>query len=170
MIRESEAILLVRQHLADTPKYDHSRAVAELMRRLSGLCRGDAVLWAVTGLLHDLDIYETAENRSRHGMVAAEWSFQLLPDVALDAIRAHDHRTGVRSDTSLAQALKLADILVASIERSLDDYRGEEDCPPVKIPAEMMSAAVAAAATLKLDLSRVAVMATDAVRLVQALR
>ena len=79
------------------------------MARLATLLGEDHVLWEVTGLCHDLDFEATADDRGRHGLLTAEWLEDDLPNVALSAIRSHDHRTGMMSDTALALALKLAD-------------------------------------------------------------
>jgi len=68
----------------------------------------------VTGYCHDLDYFVTQNDPTRHGMLTAEWLQDDLPDVALAAIRAHDYRTGVRSETSLADALKLADAVAVA--------------------------------------------------------
>ncbi len=81
------------------------------MKHLANLLDEDAELWQITGVCHDLDFAETESDRSQHGLVAAEWLKSDLPPVALLAIQAHDHRTGVVSETRLADALKLADAL-----------------------------------------------------------
>ncbi|MCT7374062.1 hypothetical protein [Chelativorans salis] len=47
----------------------------------------------------------------RSSLVTAEWLKNDLPPVALLAIQAHDHRTGIVSETNLADALKLADAI-----------------------------------------------------------
>ncbi|RYG47056.1 hypothetical protein EON79_08425 [bacterium] len=52
-----------------------------------------------------------ARLRSRHGLVAAEWLAGRLPEDALQAIRAHDHRTGEVSDTPLGIGLRMTDAL-----------------------------------------------------------
>ncbi|MHC1551280.1 hypothetical protein [Phyllobacterium sp. K27] len=81
------------------------------MKQLANILNEDSVLWEITGICHDLDFDQTKADRRRHGMLAAEWLEQDLPPVALLAIQSHDHRTGVLSDTTLADALKLADAL-----------------------------------------------------------
>jgi hypothetical protein len=138
MISETEAAALLQEHLADTPKYGHSRAVGEMLRQLARICHADPKLWVMTGLLHDLDIYHTKGDRTRHGLLAAAWIGERLPAAALDAICAHDHRTGVRPNSTLALALKLADILVVTVERAA--FQGtplRSDAPPRSGPAPL---------------------------------
>ncbi len=111
MLGAVAATALVARQLGDTSRARHSIFVGYVMRRLAAATGHDAGLWYVTGLVHDLDYFETAEDRSRHGLVAADWLSGELPEAALDAIRAHDHRTGVTAVTPIARALKLADAL-----------------------------------------------------------
>ena len=47
-------------------------------------------------------------------MIATDWLRNDLPEAALLAIRSHDHRTGVESETPLADALKLGDALAVA--------------------------------------------------------
>jgi HD superfamily phosphodiesterase len=109
MLSTEEANRLILVHLGQSSRARHSVFVGFLMARLATLLGEDHVLWEITGLCHDLDFEATADNRSRHGLLAAEWLEDDLPNVALSAIRSHDHRTGIISDTVLALALKLAD-------------------------------------------------------------
>ncbi|MEJ8573704.1 hypothetical protein [Microbaculum marinum] len=97
------------RHLADSGKATHCRVVAHVMRGLATVRRQDADLWEIVGVCHDFDDVVTRRNRELHGIKTAEWLENDLPREALDAIRAHDHRTGVRADTEIADALKLAD-------------------------------------------------------------
>jgi hypothetical protein len=121
MISRAEAVALLREHLDDTPRAAHSRLVAHIMREAAHHFRADSALWEVVGLCHDLDFFETATDPAAHGLLAAERLRGKLPEEALAAIRAHDHRTGVRSESLLADMLKLADVLAV-----LDDVLGRE--------------------------------------------
>lgn len=116
MLSRSEAEAELERNLGQSPRARHSRCVALILEALARNLGEDADLWAVTGLLHDIDFEQTGTSPERHGLLAAEWLAGRLPDQALDAIRAHDHRTGVTADTSLAAALKLADALAVILE------------------------------------------------------
>ncbi len=111
MLTLDQAHRLIDQHLGDAPRAAHSVFVADIMRGLAVQLGHDALIWELTGLCHDLDFIAVAGDWSRYGLLAAEWLADDLPPDALEAIRAHDHRTGVTSNTSLAAALKLSDAL-----------------------------------------------------------
>lgn len=106
----------LHQRLSDSHKIAHSLFVAQLMVELATELGEDRGLWEVVGICHDLDEEVTRDCRERHGMLTAEWLERQLPIDALDAIRAHDHRTGFISETKLADGLKLADTLAISDE------------------------------------------------------
>jgi hypothetical protein len=118
MLGRTEALDLVRQHLGETPRAAHTYVVAHLMRRLAAELGEDAELWEVVALCHDLDFFATSNDRSQHGLLTVQWLGGGLPRSAQQAIAAHDHRTGVRSDTLLADMLRLADA-VAVIDQGL---------------------------------------------------
>lgn len=111
MLSIAEANNLIRFHLGEGLRARHSVFVGYVMAHFAKLLGEDPVLWEVTGLCHDLDFEVTADDRSQHGLLAAEWLRDDLPDVALGAIQSHDHRTGISSDTKLALALKLGDAI-----------------------------------------------------------
>ena len=109
MLSIAEAHALVERHLRDTSRATHTRVVAHLMRRLAEHFSADGTLWEVVGLCHDLDFFETADDRTRHGLVSVSWLGDRLPEAARQAIAAHDHRTGICAGTMLADMLKAAD-------------------------------------------------------------
>lgn len=110
------------KHLAeDVQKVRHSKVVALLMKHLAEVTGQDAILWEIVGLCHDLDDSMTKTDRHLHGILTAQWLEGRLPCEALDAIRAHDHRSGLSSDTQLANALKLTDALaIADMDAGRD--------------------------------------------------
>lgn len=116
MLTNEAAIEELHQRLSDHHKIAHSLFVAKLMVELATLLGEDQGLWEIVGICHDFDEEVTRDCRERHGMLTAEWLEGQLPIDALDAIRAHDHRTGFVSETKLADGLKLADTLAISDE------------------------------------------------------
>ena len=112
----AEAEALVDEKLGSTPRATHSRQVAALMDLLASHWGADRELWTVVGLVHDLDYFVIGEGWTRHGVLAREWLEGQLPDDALMAIAAHDHRTGIRCDSLLGDMLRLADALAITIE------------------------------------------------------
>ena len=117
----AEAEQLVAGRLGVSPRAAHSRFVGLLMERLAPELGANPELWRIVGLVHDLDYLTVEGDWSRHGRLTAEWLAGRLPDDALVAIAAHDHRTGVESTTPLSECLRLADGLAV-----LDEHAGRE--------------------------------------------
>ncbi|CAN7298357.1 HD domain-containing protein [Devosia sp. LjRoot16] len=117
----AEAEQLVAERLGASPRAAHSRFVGLVMQRLATKLGADAGLWRIVGLAHDLDYFAVDGDWSRHGVLAAEWLKGRLPDEALTAIAAHDHRTGLESAAPIAECLRLADGLAV-----LDEDAGRD--------------------------------------------
>lgn len=94
--------------------------VAKMMRAVALRVDEDAELWALVGLLHDLDYDEVGRegNMRKHGMVAAEKLKDKLPEECLYAIKAHDYRTGFKPESRLDKALIAVDTVAIVVERS----------------------------------------------------
>ena len=114
LIEEAHNQVVAR--LGSTKRAEHSVFVGYIMRLLADRLGADITIWEVVGLCHDLDFFDTAGDRRLHGILAASWLANDLPPEALDAIRAHDHRTGVKAHTAIADALKLADAFAIAVE------------------------------------------------------
>ena len=87
----------------------HMIAVAAIMRGLAEKLGENIPLWEAVGLLHDIDYEEVGNDWNRHGLVSAEMLVDDLPEQGLQAIRAHNPRTGVVAKTPLDIALMAAD-------------------------------------------------------------
>ncbi len=111
MVSREGALALVQRELKSEKRREHSLAVARRMERAAAALGADPEEWYLTGLLHDIDLELTQDDMKMHGVLARAMLEGLLPPDALLAIEAHDLRTGVRSDTALAQALRFADVL-----------------------------------------------------------
>ncbi len=109
MLTLDAAHRLVSEHLGASSRARHSLFVGQLMKRLAAHLEDDPLVWELVGLCHDLDFRVTEQQREQHGLITALWLAGELPPEALDAIKAHDHRTGFTADTGIAAALKLAD-------------------------------------------------------------
>ncbi|WFU77662.1 HD domain-containing protein [Bradyrhizobium sp. CIAT3101] len=117
MLTVLDAELLIKQHLGDTPRADHSRFVAHILRMLAPSFSASADFWEVVGLCHDLDYFHTSGNWSQHGLLTVRWLGDSLPAEAQNAIASHDHRAGIQADTTLADMLKAADAIAIIDER-----------------------------------------------------
>jgi hypothetical protein len=89
MTRE-EAFVLLKQHLKNKNLQKHCMAVEAAMAHFAKYFGEDEEMWALAGLLHDLDYESTVDNFARHGKDSVE----LLKDKGLDekilyAIEAH---------------------------------------------------------------------------------
>ncbi|MCX6633061.1 MAG: HDIG domain-containing protein [Candidatus Solibacter sp.] len=100
----------LRAKLPEARYLRHSVAVEAIMREMAVARIDDADQWGLAGLLHDIDIGETASDLSRHGVVGA----QILRDLGFNAavvhaVNAHDARAGVARTSRLDHAVYCAD-------------------------------------------------------------
>ena len=102
--------------IAHSSKLNHSLLVSSLMGRLAGFLDSDLDTWMLVGLLHDLDYDETVDDRTKHGVIAANRLSGMLPEEALLAIQRHDHRTGMLPETDLDYALIFCDAVSMVLE------------------------------------------------------
>jgi putative nucleotidyltransferase with HDIG domain len=106
------AVTLLRGRVSDPHKLRHSFAVEAIMRELAREAGGDPAQWGLAGLLHDIDLAETAAvgNPSKHGVVGARLlAEQGYSEAVVHAIEAHDDAAGVERTRPIAHALYCAD-------------------------------------------------------------
>lgn len=141
MIPRDDAWQLLNEHVSDPVLLKHARETEVIMRALAARLGRDEDLWAVTGLLHDLDYETTKDDPAAHTLkttdILAERGF---PTDALQAIKAHnwdnlgidrastfdyalaaaESLTGILVATALVQPTKkLADVKVKSVRKKL---------------------------------------------------
>lgn len=107
-----------RDLVSSTSRLIHSFTVSSLMGRLAQLLDADVEMWMLVGALHDLDYDETHDDRTQHGVVAAQRLAEVLPDEALRAILCHDHRAGFSPESDLDYGLILCDSVALVIEET----------------------------------------------------
>lgn len=93
MLTRDEAVLLLNEEKTDPGLMRHalaSEAVFEELALRLGQPDEVADLWAMTGLLHDVDYPRTKDNPAMHGLAAAEIIADKLPAEAIYAIQAHN--------------------------------------------------------------------------------
>lgn len=89
----------------------HALAVEAAMRAYARKFGEDEELWAVTGLLHDMD-YERYPSPEEHPYKGVEYLRQAgYPEEMLDAIMGHADYTGAPRTTRMAKALFAVDEL-----------------------------------------------------------
>src|SRR5712691_3512082 len=87
-----QARALAREKTEKETTFRHLVSVEGVMRRLGRHFSEDEERWALTGLFHDLDQDQTADDPERHAYVAAEWlrSAGVEEDV-VNGVLAHAH-------------------------------------------------------------------------------
>jgi putative nucleotidyltransferase with HDIG domain len=84
------ALALMEEKIENVNLRKHIRSVETGMRHLAQHFDEDTKLWALTGLLHDLDYNETKDNESQHTFLTKEWLYPYdVPPEMIYAIRCH---------------------------------------------------------------------------------
>ena len=112
MISIEKALELVEREIENDNLRKHMLAVSKIMDALAdrmGIAAEDKEKWMLIGLLHDLDYERTKDNLDKHGIVTAEMLKDELPDECLQAIKAHNKRTGFKPNSVMGKALIAAD-------------------------------------------------------------
>ena len=85
-----EALKLVEEKVSNKNLQKHMLATEAVMAHLARHFGEDETLWALTGLLHDLDYDLTVKDFPRHGLVTAEMLADSdVPAEAIYAIKSH---------------------------------------------------------------------------------
>ncbi len=109
-MQRDQALLLLQQHLKNDNLFKHSLAVEAIMRELALYLEQDEELFALAGLLHDIDYDTTAEDPVNHSRVgAAILQEHGLPPEVVYAVQAHNGYHGLPRNTLLDKALYAAD-------------------------------------------------------------
>ena len=105
-----KALTLLRSQVKNKNLIKHMLATEAVMAALAAKFDQDEVLWALTGLLHDLDYDQTADQPEKHGLLGAQmleekgWPMELV-----QAVKAHNAALGVKRNTLLDKALYAVD-------------------------------------------------------------
>lgn len=109
-MEREEALRLVNKEVKTKNLVKHMLAVEAVMRRLAKELEQDEDLWALAGLLHDLDYDKTVDQPERHGLLGAQILVEKgLPAELVHAVKAHNEMLGVERQTLLDKALYAAD-------------------------------------------------------------
>ena len=109
-----KAVELVRKHVKRENLFKHILAVEAIMSAMAKEVGANEGVWAMAGLLHDVDFDETYDDPSRHGLrsveILEEEAGGEVPEEILCAIKAHNPEyTGVSPETKMECALLSAD-------------------------------------------------------------
>jgi len=112
LIDRDEAIKLVKRYVSDDRYVKHMIAVEAVMRGLAKHLGEDESLWGLTGLLHDIDYTMVKGDLDKHGLESSRILEGILPEKAIEAIKAHNYEhTGITPDSKLSKALIAADAI-----------------------------------------------------------
>jgi len=111
------AIALCRDRAEKETTVRHLISVEGVMRALARRFGEDEDLWALTGLFHDLDQDQTANDPERHARLAAEWLREAgVDERVVNGVLAHnfeEYRTDTMSK-AIVPADAVAGLLVAA--------------------------------------------------------
>ena len=112
-MERSEALTLVRTKVQNENLVRHMLATEAIMAALADRLEGDRDVWSMAGLLHDLDVEETAETMEIHGLRTVEWlqAMGFADEEVLQAIRAHNCANGTVGVSLLDRVIVAADPL-----------------------------------------------------------
>ncbi len=117
MSRE-EAIELISKYVKNENSIKHMLAAEAIMRALARKFQEDEELWGITGLVHDIDmeIADYRVNPEKHGQVGAEiLEKEGFDDAIVNAVKAHNEKTGKARETLLEKAIFCTDPLTGLI-------------------------------------------------------
>jgi putative nucleotidyltransferase with HDIG domain len=111
MDREN-ALKLVKQHVKTRNLVKHMLATEAVMASLARRLGEDEEMWALAGLLHDIDYDKTSDDPDRHSLLGGE----LLEELGVDedivyAVKAHNECHGLPRESLLDKALWAVDPL-----------------------------------------------------------
>jgi putative nucleotidyltransferase with HDIG domain len=98
--------LLISYIPTTDPLFKHSLAVEAIMKKLALVLKQPEEVWAIAGLLHDLDYLETKNKPSEHGLVSEKILSKIgvHPEIVY-AVKAHNYLHELSLHTLLAKAL-----------------------------------------------------------------
>ncbi len=115
MTRE-QAWQLVQDKVKGAFLRNHLLASEAIMRALARHFGEDEELWGLAGLVHDIDWEITENEPKQHGLVGADWLTQTgFPTEIANAVKVHNHLTGLEPKTLLEKSLWCAEELTGLI-------------------------------------------------------
>ncbi len=107
-----EALQKIHEHVSKESLIDHMIATEAIMRGLAKKLGQDEEKWALTGLLHDIDYEQTADDPASHSLVGAEMLEKMgLDEEVTHAVKVHNEMHGIPRESLLDKALYAADPL-----------------------------------------------------------
>lgn len=146
MIDRENAFQLLDSQKPEPHLLHHAMQTEAVMIGLAKHLGEDVALWSITGLLHDLDFPSTKDTPEEHGKQSVELLEGKLPEIALNAILAHNSEyTKHEPATKLDLALRCAETVTGLIAtNALVRPNGMEGMTPKSLKKKMKDKAFAA--------------------------
>lgn len=111
-----EVLSSIRDNVENLNLVKHMLATEAVMRALAKHLGEDEEEWALTGLLHDIDVELSEGDMDTHGKLGADLARELgASDEMTHAILAHNEKLGFTLESKLDKALYCADPLTGLI-------------------------------------------------------
>lgn len=108
-MQREKALELLRAHVNNENLIKHCLASEAVMSALAARLGGDPALWALAGLLHDIDAELTAGDPARHTLEAERiLKEHALPAALIEAVKMHNEAAHAGKKRSEAFHLALA--------------------------------------------------------------
>jgi len=133
-LNRQQALGLVREKVKNENLVNHMIAAEAIMGALAKRLGGDEERWRLAGLLHDLDVEETAETMEVHGTLTVRWLREagLDDEEVLHAILAHNPANGSAVVSEMDRALFACDCLTGLVTAAAL-IRPEKRLAPVEL-------------------------------------
>lgn len=110
-----EALQLVKQNISNQNLVKHMLATEAIMKALAKKFKENEEMWGLAGLLHDIDYEKTEGQPERHGLMSAEILEGKVEERIIQAIKAHNSKTGIVQKNLMDKALYAIDPLTGLI-------------------------------------------------------
>jgi uncharacterized protein len=113
MLTRDDAFALVKIHVTKRNSIFHMVAVEAIMKSIAKHLGENEKLWALTGLLHDIDYEKTENNPKLHSLVSEKILNNFdVPKEVVRAIKAHNFiHSHIKPETNMEKALIACDAI-----------------------------------------------------------
>ena len=113
MLTRDEAFVLVKKNVTKKNSIFHMVAVEAIMKSIAKHLGENERLWALTGLLHDIDYEKTENNPKNHSLLSEKILGDFdVPEEVVRAIKAHNCvHSHIKPENNLEKALIACDAI-----------------------------------------------------------
>lgn len=110
-------IEILHKNIANPKMIAHCLASEAVLRALARKFNENEEIWGLAGLMHDIDVEQTASDPTKHALVGADMlALEGFPAEAADAIRMHnEYATGLERTTRFQHALAAGETITGLI-------------------------------------------------------